>query len=174
MTEHHADVTTFSSKSRAEVYESALESGKALFAEESFWPANLANAASLMWYAFDAIGKQVNWAGFYVTMASQGSDLLLGPFMGRVACQRIMFGKGVCGTAASTQEVQLVPNVDQFPGHIACDGETKSEIVVPMVDQTGVLRGVLDVDCLVLSGLDEIDATFLKQLADLLVSSCKW
>lgn len=97
---------------------------------------NAANAASLIWHALHALpspSNQVNWAGFYVLDSSAREQLILGPFQGKVACQTIAFGKGVCGAAAATQETQLVPDVQLFPGHIACDGDSKSEIVVPII-----------------------------------------
>lgn len=97
---------------------------------------NTANAASLIWHGLHALpspSNQVNWAGFYVSDPSTPSQLILGPFQGKVACQTIAFGKGVCGAAAQSQKTQLVPDVEQFSGHIACDGDSKSEIVVPIV-----------------------------------------
>ncbi|KAK9321118.1 GAF domain-like protein, partial [Lipomyces orientalis] len=126
-----------------------------------------------MWYAFEALDMRVNWAGFYVVeprrrrrqqqparMDDAGTigeisnkTMALGPFMGKVACQTIEFGRGVCGTAAATGTTVVVADVDKFPGHIACDGATKSEVVVPILDDAGgVVRGVLDVDCLVMDG----------------------
>ena len=97
---------------------------------------NTANAASLIWHALHALpspSNQVNWAGFYVLDPSTPEQLILGPFQGKVACQTIAFGKGVCGAAASSRQTQLVPDVEEFPGHIACDGESRSEIVVPII-----------------------------------------
>lgn len=104
-------------------------------------------------------------------------QLILGPFQGKVACQTIAFGRGVCGTAASTQTTQLVPDVEQFPGHIACDGDSKSEIVVPIVAGEGGSRkvvAIIDIDCAVLNGFDEVDKKYLEQLAELLGRSCDW
>ena len=97
---------------------------------------NTANAASLIWHALHALpspSNQVNWAGFYVLDSSTPNQLILGPFQGKVACQTIAFGKGVCGAAAQSQKTQLVPDVEYFPGHIACDGDSRSEIVVPII-----------------------------------------
>lgn len=97
--------------------------------------------------------------------------------MGRVACQTIAFGKGVCGTAALKAETQVVPNVEQWPGHIACDGQTKSEIVVPIVVRNGQnekVVGVIDLDCEDLEGFDDLDREWLEKLAELLVRSCDW
>ena len=103
---------------------------------------NLANAASLLWHALHALpspSKNVNWAGFYVLDPKKAEQLILGPFQGKVACQTIAFGRGVCGKAAQTGKTQLVPNVEEFPGHIACDSESASEIVVP-ITQDGKVR----------------------------------
>ncbi|KUI72562.1 Free methionine-R-sulfoxide reductase [Cytospora mali] len=103
--------------------------------------------------------------------------------MGKVACQTIAFGKGVCGTAAATQQTQLVPNVDDFPGHIACDGASKSEIVVPITvevlsptegDVERKVVAIIDIDCSEARGFDETDKKFLEALAELLGTSCDW
>lgn len=105
-------------------------------------------------------------------------QLILGPFQGKVACQTIPFGQGakklgVCGTAAATKTTQLVDDVDKFPGHIACDSESKSEIVVPIVSGDRVVA-IIDVDCAALNGFDETDKKHLEQLADLLSKGCDW
>ncbi|OLN85925.1 Free methionine-R-sulfoxide reductase [Colletotrichum chlorophyti] len=100
-------------------------------------------------------------------------SLILGPFQGKVACQTIPFGRGVCGVAASTRETQLVPDVDAFPGHIACDGDSKSEVVVPVV-VGGKLVAIIDVDCAEKDGFDEVDRLWLEKLATLLAKSCDW
>jgi L-methionine (R)-S-oxide reductase len=105
-------------------------------------PSNFSNTASLLWHAYHSLpapSSSVNWAGFYFTSPTNPSRLLLGPFQGQVACQTIAFGRGVCGTAAKEQRTQLVEDVESFPGHIACDGKSKSEIVVPVV-QGGKVR----------------------------------
>ena len=99
----------------------------------------MANASSLLFYNL----PDINWAGFY--MAS-GEDLILGPFQGRLACVSIKKGRGVCGTAFYKDEVQLVPDVHEFPGHIACDAASNSEIVIPLHDKNGKIRAVLDID----------------------------
>ena len=111
---------------------------EALTAGESDPIANLANAAALIWESL----PDLNWAGFYRNV---GGELVLGPFQGRPACIRIPFGKGVCGTAAASVEVQRVDDVHAFPGHIACDVESRSELVVPIV-RDGELLAVLDLD----------------------------
>lgn len=119
-------------------------------------------------------------SGFYVLDSSSSSpQLILGPFQGKVACQTIRFGRGVCGTAAETQATQLVNDVEKFPGHIACDGDSKSEIVVPIVvenQETGEKKtvAIIDVDCAELNGFDDVDKTNLEALARLLAKSCDW
>ncbi|KAI1750838.1 GAF domain-like protein [Xylaria castorea] len=138
--------------------------------------ANLANTASLLWHAYKSLpapSSQVNWAGFYTLDATKPQQLILGPFQGKVACQTIMFGRGVCGAAASTRTTQLVPDVEKFPGHIACDGDSKSEIVVPVVAGEKVVA-IIDIDCAELDGFDEVDRKFLEKLAELLGGACDW
>jgi putative methionine-R-sulfoxide reductase with GAF domain len=99
--------------------------------------------------------------------------LILGPFQGKVACQTIGFSRGVCGKAAATAITQLVADVEAFPGHIACDSESKSEIVVPIV-VAGKVVAIIDIDCAVLNGFDEIDKLWLERLAGLLAKACDW
>lgn len=118
-------------------------------------------------------------SGFYTLDPKEAasSQLVLGPFQGKVACQVIAFGKGVCGAAAAEQVTQLVPDVEQFPGHIACDGDSKSEIVVPIVvGDAGAkkLVAIIDVDCAELNGFDEVDKRYLEELANLLAKGCDW
>ena len=99
------------------------------------WVCNLANASSLLWHMYHSLGSplsSVNWAGFYVLDTRDSSRLILGPFHGRVACQTIQIGKGLCGTVAREGETLLLDDVETFPGHIACDGETRSEVVAPI------------------------------------------
>ncbi|CAP72733.1 uncharacterized protein PODANS_2_1630, partial [Podospora anserina S mat+] len=141
---------------------------------------NLSNTSSLLWHLYRSLpspSSSVNWAGFYVhdhTSPPTKPRLILGPFQGKVACQTINFGRGVCGTAAATQTTQLVPDVEQFPGHIACDSSSKSEIVVPiMVEGKGVV-GIIDIDCTVENGFDQIDKEYLEKLADFLAKSSDW
>lgn len=106
--------------------------------------------------------------------SSKDPQLILGPFQGKVACQTIKFGRGICGTAAASRETQLVDDVDQFPGHIACDGESRSEVVVPIMAEDRAVVAVIDVDCAALGGFDESDKKYLQQLAELLSRSCDW
>lgn len=127
---------------------------------------NLANASALLNEAL----SDINWVGFYLL---HQNELLLGPFQGRLACVHIAVGKGVCGTAVSKDEVQLVRDVHLFPGHIACDSASNSEVVVPLHWQ-GKMIGVLDIDSPTLNRFDETDAHELEQLAKIIESSCDW
>ena len=113
--------------------------------------------------------------GFYTLDPATTSkpQLILGPFQGRVACQTIPFGRGVCGTAAESQTTQLVADVEQFPGYIACDSDSKSEIVVPIV-VGGKVVAIIDVDCASLGGFDDVDRVYLEKLAALVARSCDW
>lgn len=128
--------------------------------------AALSNAAALLWDALDAI----NWAGFYLL---KGDTLHLGPFQGKTACVEIPLGRGVCGTAAQQRSIQLVPDVHQFPGHIACDSASNSEIVLPMISN-GELLGVLDIDSPLLSRFESADAEGLKEICNILTTVVDW
>ncbi len=128
--------------------------------------ANQANAAALLWHTL----PDLNWAGFYRLI---GNELVLGPFQGRPACVRIALGKGVCGTAATRRETVLVPDVEKFPGHIACDAASRSEIVVPLL-KNGKLLGVLDLDSPKLNRFDAADQKSLQALAAALVAATDW
>jgi GAF domain-containing protein len=118
--------------------------------------ANAANTASVLFHMM----PDVNWTGFYLF---DGTELVLGPFHGKPACIRIALGRGVCGTAAAERRTIVVPNVDEFPGHIACDAASASEIVVPIVHD-GALIGVLDIDSSNLADFDEIDQVEIEKL----------
>jgi L-methionine (R)-S-oxide reductase len=135
----------------------------ALLAGERNALANCANMCALLYEAL----PDLNWAGFYFL---HGSELVLGPFQGKVACVRIALGKGVCGTAAASRETLVVPDVDAFPGHIACDAASRSEIVVPLI-QDGQLLGVLDLDSFQLNRFDQEDAAGLAAIASILLQS---
>lgn len=126
--------------------------------------ANLANASALL---FNTLGS-INWAGFYVL---DDNELVLGPFQGKPACVRIPMGKGVCGTAAQTQSTLVVDNVHEFEGHIACDVQSQSEIVIPLITN-GTLVGVLDVDSPVLRRFDHHDKEGLETFARAIEASC--
>ncbi len=128
--------------------------------------ANAANAAALV---YDCL-PNLNSAGFYFR---RGGELVVGPFQGRVACVRIPLGSGVCGTAAARRATLVVPDVHAFPGHIACDAASNSEIVVPLIAGDRLV-GVLDLDSPRLDRFDESDARILEALADLIVAACDW
>ena len=126
----------------------------------------LANAAALLWDALE----QINWAGFYLR---KEDTLFLGPFQGKTACTMIPIGHGVCGTAAAQCATQLVPDVHAFPGHIACDSASNSEIVLPLIKE-GKLLGVMDIDSPVFSRFDEQDAAGLTMLCNVLTDRIEW
>ena len=128
--------------------------------------ANLANAAALLWQTL----PDINWAGFYLR---EGDILVLGPFQGKPACIEIPFGKGVCGTAAAKNETQLVPDVHAFPGHIACDSASNSEIVIPLCRKEAVW-GVLDIDSPTKGRFTEHDRTGLEEFAKVLEKALFW
>ena len=108
--------------------------------------------------------RDINWVGFYLT---KGNELVLGPFQGLPACVRISFGKGVCGTSAELQKTQIVPDVEKFPGHIACDSASKSEIVIPIIVR-GEVFGVLDVDAPVLNRFGALEDKYLTEIVRLI------
>jgi GAF domain-containing protein len=125
-------------------------------ADETDLVANAANTAALIYHTL----PDINWAGFYFL---KGDELLLGPFQGKPACVRIQLGKGVCGTAAAERKTLVVPDVQKFPGHIACDTASNSEIVVPLIKDNKLL-GVLDVDSPALGRFDEEDQKGMERL----------
>ena len=136
---------------------------RALLAGERDMIANAANTAALIYDALPGL----NWAGFYLY---KSGELVLGPFQGKPACVRIALGKGVCGTAAARRETVLVEDVHAFPGHIACDSASNSEVVVPLV-KGGELLGVLDLDSPTLSRFSAVDALGLEKLAAIFLES---
>jgi GAF domain-containing protein len=152
--------------SGAERYRVLEESLVALLDGEPDALANLANAAGLLAGALD----RINWCGFYLR---RGEDLVLGPFQGKPACVRIPMGQGVCGTAAARRETLVVPDVNRFPGHIACDPASRSEIVVPILEN-GVLRGVLDVDAPETDRFGEEDRVGLERFVEALTPRIDW
>jgi len=141
--------------SREDTYREIIPQIKALISHESDLIANLANIAAALKEALGFL-----WIGFYIV---KGDELVLGPFQGPVACTRIRKGKGVCGTAWAEKQTILVPNVDAFPGHIACSSQSKSEIVVPAI-VNGKVALVLDVDSEKLNDFTDIDTYFLNDL----------
>lgn len=144
---------------KAERYKSLIPQIKALTSDEPDVIANLANAASALKY-----GMNFFWVGFYQV---KNDELVLGPFQGPIACTRIRRGKGVCGTSWDEKRTLIVPDVDQFPGHIACSSDSKSEIVVPLMAK-GEVVAVLDVDSDSLDQFDEIDEQYLTELCEFL------
>jgi len=151
------------STSKRELYEQLASQVSSLLDGERDLIANSANLASVI---FNTL-PDLNWTGFYFV---KDGELVLGPFQGKPACVRMRFGQGVCGTAAAKGEIVIVPNVHEFPGHIACDAASNSEIVVPLMKDSQVI-GVLNVDSPLLSRFDEEDAGGLQHLAQLLLSS---
>ena len=145
--------------SKPEIYHELALQARGLFEGERDAIANAANLAALVFNGLDGL----NWAGFYFL---RDGELVLGPFQGQVACVRIEMGKGVCGTAAATRRTQLVDDVNEFPGHIACDTASCSEIVVPLI-RDGKVLGVLDIDAPTRGRFDESDRAGLEQLAAL-------
>jgi GAF domain-containing protein len=147
------------SGTKEEIYQALLPQVEALITGEQDLVANLANIAAALREAFGFF-----WVGFYVV---QGQELVLGPFQGPIACTRIAYGRGVCGTAWKEQKTQLVPDVEAFPGHIACSSASKSEIVVPAF-QDGEVFLVLDVDSDQLDDFDGVDQRYLEALMGML------
>ena len=146
--------------SKQEEHKLLLAQVKAMVKDEADLIANMANVAALIQETF-----HFWWTGFYRVIDNQ---LVLGPFQGPVACTRIGFGKGVCGTAWKEKRTILVEDVEQFPGHIACSSESRSEIVVPLIKE-GEVIGVLDIDSEKLATFDESDRLWLEQIADVVV-----
>ncbi|RSU49221.1 GAF domain-containing protein [Sphingomonas sp. S-NIH.Pt15_0812] len=149
-----------SSGSKADLYHDLHAALDALTAGEADAVANMANASALLWQYL----PDLNWAGFYRMVAG---ELVLGPFQGKAACIRIPLGKGVCGTAAASGETQVVADVHAFPGHIACDAASRSELVVPIV-RDGAVLGVIDLDSPEPGRFDAEDAAGCEALAALL------
>ncbi|KAF7947210.1 uncharacterized protein EAE97_004459 [Botrytis byssoidea] len=174
----HADSSTFKADiSKAEAYAQVLDEARGLIDGQRNWVC-FPPSSFLCWETgiVDIGGASKTNMRFYTLDPSSTSSkpsLILGPFQGKVACQTIAFSRGVCGTAASTQTTQLVPDVEKFPGHIACDAASQSEIVVPIVVD-GVVKAIIDVDCGVKEGFDEVDRKWLEELAGVLAEGCDW
>lgn len=143
---------------KPELYHDLVEAARALTHGESDKVANMANLAALIWQFLPAL----NWAGFYRVV---DGELVLGPFVGKPACIRIKFGQGVCGAAAASGETQLGPDVHAFPGHIACDADSRSELVVP-VRRDGTVIAVIDLDSPTPARFDAADAAGIEALAE--------
>lgn len=157
---HQLHLPNASATDRTATYQALLPQLEALLADETDWVATLANTTAALREAFGFF-----WVGFYRTQHSD--QLVLAPFQGTVACTRIPFGKGVCGTAALRQQTIIVPDVEQFEGHIACSSLSRSEIVVPLV-RKGKTILVLDIDSTALNDFSEIDTRYLQQIISLL------
>ena len=144
-------------------YQQICEQLPELIGNETNFVANAANTSALLFQSL----PDVNWVGFY---AAEGHELVLGPFQGKPACVRIPFGKGVCGKAAAERRTVVVPDVNKFPGHIACDTASRSEIVIPLLNWGRVL-GVLDIDSASLNRFDDEDAEGLESIVSVFLSS---
>lgn len=155
------EINISSESPKEEKYKELLPQLKSLLHAEPDLIANMANVAAALKEVFGFF-----WVGFYIVKDEQ---LVLGPFQGPIACTRISFGKGVCGTAWEKKEAIIVPNVDEFPGHIACSSLSKSEIVIPVFGKDGNVAAVLDVDSELLHHFDETDRKYLLEIAELLI-----
>ena len=155
-----------SATSKGELYDQLAAQLSSLLAGERDLIANAANFSSLIFHSL----PDLNWAGFYF---AKDGELVLGPFQGKPACVRIRIGQGVCGTAAATRATTTVPNVHEFPGHIACDSASNSEIVVPLIKNEELI-GVLDLDSPSPARFDEEDAIGLNRLVAILVESTEF
>ena len=158
------EVSSASHLPKAAQYEELVAQARALLAGEPDWIANAANFSAFVFHSL----SDLNWAGFYF---HDGRELVVGPFQGKPACVRIALGKGVCGTAAQTRQTQVVRDVHEFPGHIACDSASQSEIVVPLVAPDGTLIGVWDVDSPVVARFDEEDAKGMEALCAVFIEA---
>jgi GAF domain-containing protein len=148
---------------RIEAYQLLLAQAQALLEGETDFIANCANISSLL----NLFVEKINWVGFYMI---KNDELVLGPFQGNPACVRIPFNRGVCGKAASTKTVQRIDNVHLFPGHIACDSASNSELVIPLIKDGNVIA-VLDIDSPVFSRFDTTDIIWLSKITELLTDS---
>lgn len=145
-------------------YQDLLTRLQGLIEGETCQVSVLANTTALL---HEGMGERFFWTGFYLV---EGDALLLGPFQGSVACYRIKRGRGVCGTAWEQRRSIVVPDVDAFPGHIACSSLSRSEIVVPLIDAEGTVRAVLDIDSRDLNAFDDVDRKALEQVAQIVVN----
>jgi L-methionine (R)-S-oxide reductase len=151
------------SADRAARYAEVAQEIAAVLDGEPNLTARMATVASMLAASFE----HYYWTGFYVVDPDKDRELVVGPYQGTLGCLRIAYGRGVCGVAAETQLTQLVPDVHAFPGHIACDGRSQSEVVVPVFDRQGALIAVLDVDSDRPAAFDETDAAWLEKIAAL-------
>lgn len=163
----HAQNTEFPAEKSARYLALAKEI-EAVNAGESFAIARLATAACLLHHAFP---ERFLWTGFYLVDPAKPRELVVGPYQGSLGCLRIPFGKGVCGSVAQTHTPLIVPDVHAFPGHIACDGRSNSEIVLPVFGRDGKLAGVLDIDSHLLDAFDAQDLAGLGPICAALLST---
>ncbi|OCF75393.1 GAF domain-containing protein [Kwoniella mangroviensis CBS 8886] len=193
----HADSSYVPSTitTKSEFYEHVITHLEALLEGERYWVTNLAQTSAILYHSYLAsslygggsIHPVVNWCGFYLHPPSSSSSsstpshspnspLLLGPYQGRPACLSItpIKGKGVCADGFLSQRTLIVNSVDDYPGHIACDGDTKSEIVVPLRNDHNLVIGVLDLDSTLLSTFDEDDQKGLERVVEILRTGCDW
>ena len=153
---------------RAGQYEDLKSEIESVVSGETYIPARYASAACLLSQAFS---PRFFWTGFYIVDPIKPSELVVGPYQGTLGCLRIPFGKGVCGACAAQGESIIVPDVHAFPGHIACDSRTNSEIVVPVYDASGALAAVLDVDSEQPDAFDEVDRSGLEAICRTLLTA---
>lgn len=156
---------TDAQNNKADTYKEVAAQIAAVVDGEPSRTARYATAACLLSQSFETFF----WTGFYVVDPHKPEELVVGPYQGTLGCLRIPFGKGVCGTAAASGETQLVKDVHAFPGHIACDSRTNSEIVVPVYGEDGTLAAVLDVDSEAFAAFDETDKTALEAICKTLL-----
>jgi L-methionine (R)-S-oxide reductase len=162
-----AEAQTAYSADKATAYSELVMEVAGVVAGETSRTARYATTVSLLKAAF---GERFFWCGFYEVDPLKDRELVVGPYQGTLGCLRIPFGKGVCGAAALARETIIVPDVHAFPGHIACDSRSNSEIVVPVFDKNGALLAVLDVDSTDFSSFDEIDAHGLEAVCRAMIS----
>lgn len=153
---------------KSATYAGLKEEISSVVAGETFTPARYATAACLLAQAFR---PRFFWTGFYMVDPDKPYELVVGPYQGTLGCLRIPFGKGVCGTVAASRETLVVPDVHAFPGHIACDSASNSEIVVPVFDGTGALAAVLDVDSIEFDAFDATDKSGLEAICAILLTA---
>ncbi|KAJ2237455.1 hypothetical protein GGI13_008414, partial [Coemansia sp. RSA 455] len=162
----------------AQFYLELAEQCAALLQGQRNLISNTANVSSLVYHGLRETptreGRPVNWVGFYLADAKRPDVLALGPFQGKPACTEIAFGRGVCGTAASTSKSIVVKDVHDFPGHISCDPASKSEVVVPLKAPNGKVHGVFDIDASVTDAFDDFDRIGLEAIANLVAEASEF
>lgn len=166
MEDNMQEINNIYPDNKQDMYQLLKEQIKTMLEGETDVIANLSNCSALLNEAL----TDINWVGFYLM---KQNELILGPFQGKLACIHIPVGKGVCGTAVETKEIQLVKDVHEFPGHIACDSASRSEIVIPMMLKDKII-GVLDIDSPSVARFDEVDAKNLEEIVQLILEGCAW